>query len=308
MKIKLHAGFHKTGTTTIQTLLNKHYSTPIPGKTWYPPTAHSGPGHSDIAIQSLPSLDGTPADTGTFHNILQLALESDVESILLSSEDFSFAWPNRLGALRDLFYGHELQIIFTISPYIERAVSLWKEMVKHGYKLSLSKSWPDVLMSPGFSPNIVKDFIYTLRPKKTTLIISDHNDDPLTLIENLWSELQLDFRLIETTAKQNLKINRSFSYLSTELLRKINNIDIKSSEVRSFLINYLLLSEEWKIIEPYIRRDLSSKASYKIWEIAQKSVDGFEALQAAGKLDIIGDVRTLLRSDWQKDDFAACLQ
>jgi hypothetical protein len=138
----VHAGTHKTGTTSIQRFL-AHNGGILRGAGMHVPVTGRIPnhdGHHNIAWELRRSPRFDPAH-GTFDLLL-----AEIETIgkpvaCISSEEFGFLYADRT-ALRRLTdglssIGYEPQVIVFLRPQLEYARALWVEMLRQGSTLEL---------------------------------------------------------------------------------------------------------------------------------------------------------------------------
>src|SRR5262245_45668517 len=104
MRVVLHIGPHKTGTTSIQAHLLSVFGADVPSRVWYPRAAKWGPGHAELAWQ-LTGLNSYHATDRDLSYILSHAHEFGVDTLILSSEEFSRAIPDRIYLLEEAFAG-----------------------------------------------------------------------------------------------------------------------------------------------------------------------------------------------------------
>jgi hypothetical protein len=139
MKVVLHIGLHKSGTSTIQkawaSAFNRSKST------WYPCLPH-GPSHALMAwwLRDKPGAPGRRSMV----DVLAEAGSRRTEILLLSSEEFHEASAEHVDLLRPLLAGHDVQVLVTLTKPVYRWPSLWQEMVKHGWAAEQGRSIPQV--------------------------------------------------------------------------------------------------------------------------------------------------------------------
>lgn len=135
MRIILHIGLHKSGTSTIQKAWASAFSRSK--RTWYPWLPH-GPSHALVAWW-LRDKQGVPAYRSLV-DVLADARRRRTETLLLSSEEFHEASAEQVDRLRPLLAGHDVQVLVTLTQPVYRWPSLWQEMVKHGWAAEQGKS------------------------------------------------------------------------------------------------------------------------------------------------------------------------
>lgn len=144
MRIVLHAGLHKTGTTSIQSNWKAAFG--APGRVWYPSRPGKGaPGHHR---EVRPMLDawvnmrdpdlvrgrvagGVGGGVSLVDRIAQ-AERHGTEVLLLSAETLDRLQPVDAERFNDALRGHETTFLLTVTRPILRWCSGWQELLKHG--------------------------------------------------------------------------------------------------------------------------------------------------------------------------------
>ena len=153
MKIIIHIGPHKTGTTAIQTHLLRNFAARKQNEYWYPNPGQWGPGHAELAW-ALVGLNSIQQSSEEIISITKTAEDSGVCGILLSSEEFSRAYPDKIGALASALSDHDVHLIVTLNSVARRAVSEWQELVKHEFTGDLAKSLEIIKKRPGLQSKL----------------------------------------------------------------------------------------------------------------------------------------------------------
>ena len=139
VRVVLHIGLHKSGTSTVQQSWNKAFAR---GKqVWYPALPH-GPSHALIAWW-VRDKEGVPAK----HSLVDVLTEAEsrrTELLLLSSEELHEATAEQCDRVRSLLPGRDASVLITLTQPAYRWPSLWQEMVKHGWAAPQAKSIPQV--------------------------------------------------------------------------------------------------------------------------------------------------------------------
>lgn len=226
MQILLHAGFHKSGTTSIQDALLEVKD----GDFIYPHPLTGGPGHSVIAHavndENSPNYD--PA------LLLKMANRMSIKFILrrkprlvLSSEDFT-ATAN-FEAINRLALKHEVHLILTRRPVKEALPSWQQELIKHGsHNPYLSEE--GLIESENhlqFNINRIDAFLHSAKFKKIT-VISTTSSKPNFIFENfsriLGAELKVKIknsRLDDLVLQELVKLNSQSPNLNN--IQRINS-------------------------------------------------------------------------------------
>src|SRR3990172_4297718 len=94
LKLVLHVGPHKTGTTSLQKALLSQYGSATPQTIWYPqPEAH-GPGHA-LAVWTMLGRKGH-AQAPAIGQLIERAEQSDCDVLVLSSEGLAATYPKAI--------------------------------------------------------------------------------------------------------------------------------------------------------------------------------------------------------------------
>lgn len=145
MRIVLHAGLHKSGSTSVQGSWHAAFSEP--GPVWYPKRpADRLPGHHGAIWPLLDAytnveqadlawayyLRGPGAGGQTLDNYVRRAEEAGVEVLLISTEELDRLQASDVPRLREVLGDHEVTFLLTVTRPLQRWCSGWQTMVKHG--------------------------------------------------------------------------------------------------------------------------------------------------------------------------------
>lgn len=143
MRIVLHAGLHKSGSTSVQGGWHAAFS--APGPVWYPRRpAGRLPGHHAAIWPLLDAYNSVePADLTwaslqrgprrqTLRDYVRSAEEAGVEVLLISTEELDRLQASDLPRFREILAGHEVTFLLTVTRPLQRWCSGWQTMVKHG--------------------------------------------------------------------------------------------------------------------------------------------------------------------------------
>lgn len=183
MQILLHAGFHKSGTTSIQQALlelkNRNFIYPHPKK-------FTGPGHSHIAWT------GQDKSSPNYDPDILLKLVSNLSKkftlrkkniFVLSSEDFTAT--SNFEAIRRLAQEHEVHLVLTRRPVYEALPSLQQELIKHGstHAFLSQEGVTEAGKHMQFDINRISHFLNSSDFKKIS-VISTSSSKPSFIFEN----------------------------------------------------------------------------------------------------------------------------
>ncbi|GAA5147021.1 hypothetical protein GCM10023340_18800 [Nocardioides marinquilinus] len=143
MRIVIHAGLHKSGTSTVQQAWGRAYAAGAAGAgdVWYP---EGGPGHHLLTWPLLgafsqrrapdlllAALERRPPADG-LHRVVREAGDRGVGTLVVSSEDLDRLVADDVPGLADVVAGHEVLVVLTATRPVHRWASAWQELVKHG--------------------------------------------------------------------------------------------------------------------------------------------------------------------------------
>ena len=224
MKLVLHIGPHKTGTTSLQTVMCQTFAKPKSKSLWYPPPPEFGPGHAALAWEII----GEPDPQGPM-TLLEQALadgeKARVSTLMLSSEELSRVPENRLHVLHKLLGGIKLELVVTLSPFKRRIVSEWQELVKHRWKDDLEDSVPKMLAErPGLGTEFLRAYKNVLKPQRTWILVPPRGAFPVWLLNEFWRVLaDIDPTLQPSPRwKSGTTLNPSLGAVEATLLLEMN--------------------------------------------------------------------------------------
>ncbi len=146
VRIILHAGLHKSGTTSLQTSWNAAYADHP--DVWYPRRGGGRPpGHHDlvrpllkafgeggapdlVAARVARSLRGREGET--LAQVIAQARDRGVATLLVSTENLDRATEADRPVLDDVLGGEDVTLVVTATRPVHRWCSGWQTLVKHG--------------------------------------------------------------------------------------------------------------------------------------------------------------------------------
>ena len=137
----LHIGTHKTGSTSLQTMIARNPQW-FGGQGLYYPTTGRGPGdgHHNLAWELNGDERYDPAGGSTADLVVELE-QVKARSVLLSSEDFEYLYrrPAKLTRLSHELeqLGYAIRVVIVVRQPSEYVESLYSELRKHGLVQSL---------------------------------------------------------------------------------------------------------------------------------------------------------------------------
>ncbi len=237
--VVIHAGLHKSATTTLQSAWSQGLDR---NSDWtYPRPLSHGPGHAAIAwwLRNLPHCPHQP-----FTEVVTEAQESGKSHILISAEDLDQCTSSEFAVLKNCLPDAEFSLLLTASPATTRWLSTWQELVKHGLSLPQAESVDlvdhDALLTPSSLASLVDQDLFT---RVMIRLVRTEPPEPLLVrdVSNL-----IGFPVLEPVgiSPQNV----SFSNFEIRLLQQWNLLTglpgMHSAEGRAF-VNSIRESLGW---------------------------------------------------------------
>ncbi|MEI8148785.1 MAG: hypothetical protein WCG62_06870 [Actinomycetes bacterium] len=150
-----HVGTHKTGTTSIQTMMGAHREFFETQGVLFPYAGHvRNGGHHNIAWE-LNGDAGYDPQLGTLADLATELAATTLSSVILSSEDFEF-WHLRPDLLAQIKHvaegaGFSVEVLLVLRPVTEYVESLYKELLKHGLSVS-RRTFVETIATTGAYP------------------------------------------------------------------------------------------------------------------------------------------------------------
>ncbi|MDN3522086.1 hypothetical protein [Halomonas ramblicola] len=144
MKVFIHAGSHKTGTTSIQVFIRENEDALKTAGIFIPQsgTLNKKSGHHNIGWEMRNDPRFKP-ERGTISDLVEELAQRSESTAVLSSEDFEYFVdrPDALTRFEDILVsnGHDLVYIYFFRRADIYAVSLYAELLKHGLDYSFRK-------------------------------------------------------------------------------------------------------------------------------------------------------------------------
>lgn len=171
-RVILHAGLHKTGTTSLQIALSRTVGCV------FPPAEEPGPGHARLVWRAL-GIRGEKSDPETLRRtVLEQSRTAPRLPLVLSSEACVFALTHENGAepFRRLAESTPTELVLTVRPDDERLESFAQEMIKQGRSVDLLKYWEPALASVPMSEGVSRGLVDLAPWSKVHIIRTDRQD------------------------------------------------------------------------------------------------------------------------------------
>lgn len=310
MRIVLHLGPHKTGTTSIQAHLGALLGEPVAGGYWYPVPERNGPGHADLARACL--REARPITELDW--VIAAAQEADVGTLVLSSEEFAHAFPHRLDRLRDALAGHEIHLVVTLNEIERRTASVWQELVKSGRVIGREPGVEQILSrEPALQPHLTRAFADALAPRQTSVVFSHRRAPAAELLINLCQAIGMFEAMPGTeaaTRASTLVLNRSLGVTETEILRSVNDCireavgdlsTIPYITIRNMYLN-LFNTPTWRNSVPLRAITVPPAHLGEVLNRGRREIDDLKKLRDDGRVRIFGDLDTVAAALVEEND------
>jgi len=248
MQILLHAGLHKSGTTTTQAMWSQAMSAPT--DEWYPPPIRPELGHFTLIDPVLKITDDSDPVWSSdvisrVQSIVGTARQHGVNRLIFSSENLSNFHPANRDHLLEAFGQMPEKVLFTATrPYL-RWCGGWQEKVKHGsHLLPKDVTGDSVRTAEGSFQALIEDF--PARHKLVRLVRTEPPEDdlPVALAEVLGIRAP-------NRSNHTRVLNQSLG-TRVELLRRLNAAGLTTRKPRGAVDMRLLdlVSEHWLSVAP----------------------------------------------------------
>lgn len=232
-KFILHVGFHKTGTTAIQTSM--YYSREELKKQGITYLYSRARAHHQAAWSLSQRLWGWKGRGGKTTSPKQWTkfsrqVNSTRGTVIASSEFFSEVSLDRIQKIRADIKSQDVQIVFTIRPLVKLLASSYQQYLKYGVKASYEQWLHEQLDTPGttkmtpsfwqrnFHGESISTWASVFGPENVTVMVVDEAQ-PQKMYEQFNGFLGLPDGLL---AEQKTGGNRSLSVEEVEFLRELN--------------------------------------------------------------------------------------
>jgi hypothetical protein len=182
VRIVLHAGLHKSGTTSIQAGWKNAYGDNQ--EVWYPPPPPGPPGHhrllrpmvrafvdglSPDLVRASVAFHAQPRRRQTLADVVAQARARGVETLLLSSENLDRAREEDRSGLRSALGDHEVTVVLTVTQPVHRWCSGWQTLVRHGLAEYPADALRHVVEFAALRPGRLEE-LTTLVPGATSVV------------------------------------------------------------------------------------------------------------------------------------------
>jgi hypothetical protein len=291
LRLILHIGPPKTGTTSLQRALRKTYSTQKPKEIWYPRPTEYGPGHALMALDIMQGLEPSVRRT------IDEAARANCKTLILSSENFAkTAFQNRIEVLAEQTSAAQVHVVATLSPIYQRAVSTWQQGLRVGtWNTPIEKSLEKVVSRPGLRPDLIEQFAEHFPAAKVSVLITSRSS-PQDLFLRFSAATGIG---VSPLTDGSVVENTSLGWVEAETLRAFNfsaeaaGLAPNAANEARKLLRKLVASEEWRSLIPPERLRLPDGWTQPLAELTAETIRRLRALASQGRIEIFGEVDCL---------------
>ena len=311
-KLFLHVGFHKTGTTSLQDILNRNRKELLSQGIIYPKTRKFRAQHEfawSVGQRGWgwKQFGGSQAGPAPAKRMYRL-LRSSKQDVVISSEFLSELKPEQIKKLVTSIGTLDLKVIFTVRPVAKILPSAYQQEIKNGSKLTYDR-WLKRVLEPE-KENRNKTRFWTrhshhieiakwaevVGKDRISVIISDESK-PEFLTDTFFELVGAKTESFRESKKET--VNRSMDLAEIELLRRINEkfdrnlgwdeyvADIRSTIVKTWTQSIPSENSPGRLANPEIFKD----------RIEQKAKEVTEGIKALG-VEVFGDVESLSKAKY----------
>jgi hypothetical protein len=311
-KLYLHVGFHKTGTTSLQDVLNRNRNELLEQGYLYPKTRKFRAQHEfawSVGQRGWgwKQFGGSQAGPGPARRMFRL-LCSSKQDIIISSEFLSELKPDQIKRLLSSLGKRELKVIFTVRPVAKILPSAYQQEVKNGSKLTYNL-WLERVLEPE-KENRNKTRFWTrhshhfeiakwadiVGKERVSVIIPDESR-PSFLTDSFFGLVGVNTENFRESNKN--VVNRSMDLAEIELLRQINQkfdrtlgwdeyvADIRSTLVKTWTQSAPSVASPGRLANP---EAFKTRIDQRVQEVA-------EGIKGLG-VEVIGDVDSLAKAKY----------
>jgi hypothetical protein len=311
-KLFLHVGFHKTGTTSLQDVLNRNRKELLNQGFLYPKTRKFRAQH-EFAWSAgqrgwgWKQFGGSQAGPGPARRMYRL-LRSAKQDVIISSEFLSELKPDQIKRLLSSIGNRELRIIFTVRPVAKILPSAYQQEVKNGSKLTYDRWLKRVLEPEKENRNKTRfwarhshhveiaKWAEAVGKDRISVIIADESQ-PEFLTNSFFDLVGANPESFRASKKEI--VNRSMDLAEIELLRRINEkfnrnlgwdeyvADIRSTIVKTWTQSAPSEASPGRLANPEIFRD---RIDLKVNQVT-------EGIRSLG-VQVIGDIDSLAKAKY----------
>jgi len=302
MKIVLHAGLHKSGTTTIQYQWRAAYRDPR--EVWYPALPGTKlPGHHAVMWplldayreQSAADLVWSKSLNRALFDLREVVAEAvakDVRVLVFSTEELDRLQPADVPRFQEILEPHDVVTVFTATRPLHRWSSGWQELVKHGLHEYPRDAAADIMSFASLTPGRLEQLTGLLPAERRIVRIVRTTPIEESLPEDLSALLGLEWPDVDPEPVRNVSLGAD-----TEIVRRINRADLAMGTLHGGGRDRL---NKIKLASPDYATNAELADAYQLpaefWEAAKLELD-FLSRGGEGSSVEVSDPHEQLR-DW----------
>ena len=224
MKITIHVGPHKTGSTAIQEMCEENADILLAHGVLFKWNIDTSFNHHRL-VEIVRKRESEKL-SNIFDNLSKEANDNNVSKILISSENFSRLNSEDISYLRNLILAFDVDIIYVQRSPVVQIYSWWQETVKHGATHDLSSFIMKVFFGDGendiFKPTkILSNWESVIGREAIKCLKYKEGGDIFDQFINYG--LSLNLSEVRGVSKDR---NKSFTPIETEILRIQNSLGV----------------------------------------------------------------------------------
>jgi hypothetical protein len=236
VRIILHAGLHKSGTTSLQASWNAAYADHP--SVWYPRRGDGRPpGHHDLVRPLLTAFTERrdadlvaaglawslrPGRGAALSDVVAEARDRGVGTLLVSSEDLDRARPPDRETLEKVLGGEDVTLVLTVTRPVHRWCSGWQTLVKHGLAQYPRDSEPLLLDFCGLRPGRLPELLDVIPAQRRVVrLVRSSPPEP-----DLAADLAAALGLPDPERAAGRPLQNTSLGADTEVVLRINRADL----------------------------------------------------------------------------------
>jgi hypothetical protein len=300
VRVLLHAGLNKTGTTYVQSTWLRTFAEPQES-VWYPTPEDSGPGHAQIGWW-IRDRRNPPTPVRPLPGVIREAQRRGVSVLLLNTEALSGLREEQAQRLHVPLIEHEVTVLLTLTPPSHRWPSVWQERVKHGWSTSQAESRNWVTKGAGLLPGRLPSLITTYSKYEVLIRLVR----PTPMERNLPADL---LRIARVPFDQDVmvpgaELNQSIGHAEAHLLRALNELHPGGAATGAgrILLDALQSHQLWRERVPFRKVEVDEALRPYVSDLAHREAETLTSLSDRGMVQLV-DPHRLLSRWWEPDSF-----
>lgn len=318
----IHAGLHKSGTTSVQSFLKCHFAdappagseqreqTRLRGRTVYPIddrlSEASDPGHNRLA-QSFWEPDCRQAAEHAASVLQQVINERHTaEKIVISAEDIAFAPGDSLREFAQGLKPWSPRLVLSVSPHAAVYKGLFSTSVQWGFVGSIQDYQPRAKRHPALDPQVFQKFADAFRNSPIDVVVSLRSESPECFLKRFCNALEVPW---PDAADEELHVSRNSSLGTSEIevMRSVNERftryhHLDQNRASKNWERYVLLrqrvvelfgSDVWRESFPREPSEIDGEAGAFLRENVEEFIASIRVLERGGRIRVHGDLAQL---------------